>query len=150
MEQLFTPWRMNYIRAPKQEADCIFCRKPAETGHHQFILRRGPLTFTIQNVYPYTEGHLMVVPYRHLSRIGDLSEMEREELSNELALAEGILRRELNATRFHIGINLGRAAGAGVLGHIHAHLVPRDLEGATARVSQDLESIHARLRSRFD
>jgi len=117
---------MSYILGDKDAAGCIFCHKGSDPSHHQFILRRGALTFTILNLYPYTVGHLMVIPYRHLSRLGALSAEERTEMARSLQQAEGILRRASGAHYFHVGINLGRAAGAGVEGHLHAHLVPRE------------------------
>jgi ATP adenylyltransferase len=127
MEEMWTPWRMRYILANKDEGGCVFCHRSKETKHHGFILSRGPLTFTILNLYPYAVGHLMVIPYRHLPRLNTLTPLEREELALRLAEAERILRRAAGASWFHAGVNLGRAAGAGVDGHLHAHLVPRGL-----------------------
>ena len=125
MEELWTPWRMRYILSNKKETGCIFCRKPQETDDDQFILHRGATTFTILNLYPYTVGHLMVIPYRHLPRMRDLTAEELNEMALRLQQAEAILRKAAGARWFHAGINLGRAAGAGVDGHLHAHLVPR-------------------------
>jgi ATP adenylyltransferase len=125
MEEMWTPWRMGYILANKEEGGCVFCHRSKETEGHGFILERGPLTFTILNLYPYTVGHLMVIPFRHLPRLSALTRPEREEMALRLARAERILRRASGARWFHAGVNLGRAAGAGVDGHLHAHLVPR-------------------------
>jgi ATP adenylyltransferase len=146
---------MRYIEQSK-EGDCIFCQKPREEGHHQHILRRGERTFTILNLYPYTVGHLMVVPYRHVPRLSGLTEEERRELGAELRRAEGILRRVAGARAFHAGMNLGRAAGAGVDGHLHVHLVPRDAppewRGAPdgERLPVAVEEIFRRLRPHFE
>jgi ATP adenylyltransferase len=98
----------------------------AEARRKRFVLHHGTTAFVILNLYPYTTGHLMVVPYRHLPRYCDLTGEERAELARLLRESERILRTVTGAHRFHAGINLGRAAGAGVEGHLHAHLVPRD------------------------
>jgi ATP adenylyltransferase len=144
MDEIRTPWRMRFIAAAAQKAACIFCPPSAvlsrggslskgtmppgeeEPGRERFVLHHGTTAFVILNLYPYTTGHLMVVPYRHLPRFGDLSGEERAELARLLRESERILRAATGARRFHAGINLGRAAGAGVEGHLHAHLVPRD------------------------
>ncbi len=131
-EEMRTPWRMRYITAATREAACIFCppfSAPAEnpeSDRERLMLHRGSAAFVILNLYPYRTGHLMVVPYRHLARFGELTREERAELALLLRECERILRRITGARRFHVGINLGRAAGAGVEGHLHAHLVPRD------------------------
>jgi ATP adenylyltransferase len=154
MEELWTPWRMAYIVASRSESGCIFCRKPKEPGHHHYILHRGETTFTILNLYPYTEGHLMVIPYRHLPRLRALSAQEREEMALRLQQAESILRKAAGARWFHAGINLGRAAGAGVDGHLHAHLVPRGTawqNGSKEKEAPpvDLETTYDLLRPHF-
>jgi ATP adenylyltransferase len=124
-EQLWTPWRMPYIVSDKDTGSCIFCRMLKGSQDHRHILHRGATTFTILNLYPYTVGHLMIIPYRHLGHFHILTPEERQEIALGLRRAENILRREAGAEWFHAGINLGRAAGAGVDGHLHVHLVPR-------------------------
>ncbi len=125
MEEICTPWRMAFIKGRKGDDGCLFCHKPLESDHHHYILHRGTRTFTILNLYPYTVGHLMVIPYRHLQRCTALEADEVREISVRLRQAEWILRTETGAGAFHVGINLGRAAGAGVEGHLHVHMVPR-------------------------
>ena len=132
MDEILTPWRMRYIAASAKEASCIFCPPPGENDRERYVLHRGATAFVILNLYPYTTGHLMVVPYRHLSRFRELVREERAEIARLLAASERILREATGARRFHAGINLGRAAGAGVEGHLHAHLVPRDARGVWA------------------
>jgi len=124
VEELWTPWRMPYIVANKRATGCVFCSL-LQDGKTDLVLARGPATFTVLNLYPYAVGHLMVIPYRHLSRMAALSPAESMEMAAALKRAEGILRRVSGATHFHAGWNLGKAAGAGVEGHLHAHLVPR-------------------------
>jgi ATP adenylyltransferase len=132
MKEIRTPWRMRYITATERKSACIFCSPlcapsaGGETCRERLVLHQGTTAFVILNLYPYTTGHLMVVPYRHLPRFGDLTTAERAELAGLLRRSERILRAVTGARRFHAGINLGRAAGAGVEGHLHAHLVPRD------------------------
>jgi ATP adenylyltransferase len=158
MEELWTPWRMRYIVEAKRTEECIFCLQPGESRHDRHILHRGARTFTILNLYPYTIGHLMVVPHRHVPRFARLEEPERREIAHGLRRAERILRAELQAEFFHAGINLGRAAGAGVDGHLHVHLVPRGLPPACGGPETDLrgedlpiavEEIFARLAPHF-
>lgn len=156
MDEICTPWRMAYIRSDKEAEGCIFCRKPGESGHHQYILHRGPRTFTILNLYPYTVGHLMVVPYRHLPRCADLDQDELREMSLRLQQAERILRSETGARAFHVGINLGRAAGAGVDGHLHAHMVPVMLDPGWMgpprpfpEPPMEIDEVYVRLLPRF-
>jgi ATP adenylyltransferase len=162
MDEIRTPWRMRYITSTARQSTCIFCppfpvaskslasspgagategivpphraAAPAgeETGRERFVLHRGATAFVIMNLYPYTTGHLMVVPYRHLPRFHDLTGEERAELARLLRESERILRAETGARQFHAGINLGRAAGAGVEGHLHAHVVPRNARGEWA------------------
>lgn len=125
MEQIWTPWRMPYILSNKEGPACIFCEKPKEAEDRGFILHRGKHVFVLLNLYPYTVGHLMVIPYRHLGRFRSLTPEERGEMGRRLRQAETILRQVAGAEWFHAGINLGRAAGAGVDGHLHVHVVPR-------------------------
>ncbi len=125
MKQLWAPWRLQYILGEKTE-ECIFCTKPEEDKDKEnLILYRGKHVFTIMNLYPYNNGHLMVVPYAHEE---DLSGLSRETLCELMIVTEqcqSILKRVFAAHGFNIGINIGRAAGAGIDEHIHIHIVPR-------------------------
>ena len=132
IERLWTPWRMAYIDAGKDEErrdepkGCIFCDLPA-AGDDQanLILGRGELAFAILNRFPYNPGHLMVAPFRH---VGDYAELRPEELAELMALARtGLLalRAESEPHGFNLGMNLGQVAGAGIADHAHLHLVPR-------------------------
>jgi ATP adenylyltransferase len=157
VEQLWTPWRMPYILSDKEAGGCIFCRRTDGENEQGYILHRGPSTFTILNLYPYTIGHLMVIPYRHLPRFHALTTEERNEIAERLTQAEGILRRVAGARWFHSGINLGRAAGAGVDGHLHIHLVPRGTPAAWSGHADNpetlpvsVEEIFERLRPHFE
>ena len=129
MDVLRAPWRMEYIESPKSvshETECIFCKYARETQDAEnLILARGEKAFVILNRYPYSSGHLMVVPYRHEHRIEFL---ERDEYCEMFALAQNsvrVLRKAMNADGFNLGINLGKVAGAGIDAHLHLHVVPR-------------------------
>ena len=127
MERLWSPWRLAYVTGTGSSDGCIFCEACASTrpAPDDLVLIRGELAYVILNLYPYNNGHLMVVPNRH---VGTLRAMTREELDElmrftrhaEMALAEAYKPQGIN-----VGINLGRPAGAGVVDHLHVHLVPR-------------------------
>lgn len=125
MEYLWAPWRMEYILTPKPEG-CIFCTKPKEKDDRSnLILHRGASCFVIMNYYPYNNGHLMVVPYRHLSRLEELSVEEQQEMMFLLTKCCSVLTRGMKPHGMNIGMNLGKTAGAGIDDHLHFHIVPR-------------------------
>jgi len=157
MERLWAPWRVGYIRQEKPEG-CIFCIKPQENRDAaNFILFRGNLNFVIMNTYPYNPGHLMVVPYRHIGRLEDLSTEERNEHYEIVSRVVRILRETSKTENFNIGMNLGRVAGAGIDDHIHTHIVPRwngdnnfmPVIADTRVISESMEDIYQRLRGKF-
>jgi ATP adenylyltransferase len=129
METLWAPWRMGYVTGEKEApgpTGCIFCDKPmAGDDAKQLIVARGRSCFVILNLYPYNNGHLMVVPYRHVSQLGELKPDEAAELMQIAQCAEGVLRETMNAQGFNIGMNVGSVAGAGIASHLHLHIVPR-------------------------
>ena len=126
MEPLWTPWRMPYIQAIKSGGGCVFCEKVLDGGvEADLVIHRGRHVFVLMNLYPYTTGHLLIVPYRHVASLSDLEPAEAEEMAALLQRAEQVVEAALGARRHHVGINLGRCAGAGVEGHLHVHLVPR-------------------------
>ncbi len=125
MDKLWAPWRMEYILQEKPQG-CIFCDKPKENRDREnLILHRGAHAFVIMNFYPYNNGHLMVVPYRHTADLAGLNAEEQLELMQLLGVCTSILSRTMSAQGFNIGMNLGRVAGAGVDDHLHFHIVPR-------------------------
>jgi len=125
MEHLWAPWRIEYLRMTP-ESGCILCRKPGEDNDEaNLILYRGEHNFIILNAFPYNPGHLMVAPYRHTA---DLHELEEEEAMEHFRIIKkglGLLREVMEPAGFNIGLNLGRAAGAGIAEHLHTHIVPR-------------------------
>ena len=125
MEQIWAPWRINYIRM-ERPSGCILCEKPQENDDAQnYILYRGSKNFVIMNSYPYNPGHLMVTPYRHVARLDELAAEELHEHFEIVARCTKLLREIFNPGGFNIGINLGRVAGAGIDEHVHTHIVPR-------------------------
>ncbi|MFH2055314.1 MAG: HIT domain-containing protein [bacterium] len=124
-KHIYAPWRAEYILGPK-EKECIFCRMAGEDKDREnFIVHRAEHCFVVMNRYPYTTGHLMIVPYRHQSDLEALSVAEMGEL---MALAQKVIagqKRESSPQGFNVGFNLGRPAGAGIEEHLHLHVVPR-------------------------
>ena len=125
MERIWAPWRIQYIQMEKPEG-CILCQKPKENKDiPNYILYRGEKNFIILNSYPYNPGHLMIAPYRHVASLEELTEKERQEHFEIVSRSVKILRQVFNPGGFNIGINLGKAAGAGIDDHFHTHVVPR-------------------------
>jgi ATP adenylyltransferase len=158
MERLWAPWRLAYVAGASGDRDaCIFCQV-TETEREDLIVARGQGTYVILNLYPYNSGHLMIVPDRH---IADLATATPEELSElmcftrraEMAVTEAYAPQGIN-----IGINLGRTAGAGIIGHLHVHLVPRwngdtnfmSVVGNVRVLPEDLGTTAKKLRPIFD
>ena len=162
MERIWSPWRMAYIQAAKEQgedAGCIFCDLPAEGDDvRTMILARGELAFVIVNSFPYNPGHLMVAPFRH---VGAFTSLEADELADVDALVARSIRaleQEMEPHGYNLGMNLGRVAGAGIPDHVHWHLVPRwngdtnfmPVVGETRVLPELLEETYARLRPRFE
>ncbi len=125
MEKLFAPWRIEYINSKKTK-DCIFCSLPKEnTDKKNLILYRGKLAFAIMNNYPYNPGHVMVAPYRHVASIENLTEREYQEIFKIVNIVLKAIKNRMSPQGFNIGINLGTVAGAGIVDHVHVHIVPR-------------------------
>jgi len=128
MERLWAPWRFQYVKeaVKRTEEGCIFCEKPSESNDQEnLILHRGKTGFIILNKYPYNNGHLMVVPYRHVAELHLLTPEEKLELMELIAMAISALKKAMSPHGFNIGMNLGRVAGAGIDEHLHFHVVPR-------------------------
>ncbi len=125
MEHLWAPWRMEYIKQDKSN-ECIFCALPQKNEDEKCnILYRGRTCFVIMNIYPYTNGHLMVAPYSHSNCITKLNHQELIEMTGLAQKSLEILRTVYSPDGFNIGINIGKSAGAGFDEHLHTHVVPR-------------------------
>ena len=127
MERLWTPWRLGYVTgvASNMNDDCVFCVSCNGDAQASLLLHRGKRVYVILNKYPYNNGHLMVVPFRHIGRMADADSEELSELIHLVRISEMVLDEAYNAHGINVGMNLGRSAGAGVPGHLHVHLVPR-------------------------
>ncbi len=127
MENLWAPWRMEYIKKVDVDKEgCIFCQKPAEDKDAEnYIVHREKFNFVILNLYPYNPGHLRVVPFRHLATPEDLTSEEMLEHYELVRKCISALKKASNPDGFNVGMNLGRVAGAGIDKHIHTHIVPR-------------------------
>jgi ATP adenylyltransferase len=129
MERLCTPWRMKYVTSSDKKIDgCIFCAmfKDASTQDRENLLvYRGQNIFTVMNLYPYNSGHLMVLPQQHVAALTDVPFQVQAEIMAMTSYLTGLLTDIMNPDGFNVGINLGRAAGAGIDTHLHLHVVPR-------------------------
>ena len=126
MENLWSPWRMRYVTDAGKPGECIFCSVVAESDDAaNLVVHRGKAAYAILNRYPYTSGHLMIVPNQHVPSIEQLTPEVRAEMMELVNDALGVLRAVYNPTGFNVGINMGEAAGAGIAEHAHIHIVPR-------------------------
>src|SRR2546423_8854173 len=127
MEPLHAPWRIEYILAPKSaDSDDLFVRLGQSSDDEaNYVIARGRTCFAVLNAYPYTGGHVMVVPYRKLPDLNGLTDEEMLELMNMARRCQNALTSVMKPEGFNIGINLGKVAGAGIMGHVHIHIVPR-------------------------
>jgi ATP adenylyltransferase len=127
MDHLWTPWRMTYLtQGSAGDGDCVFCAKVKsadDAANH--VLYRGQTCFVTLNLFPYNNGHLMVVPYRHIPALDALEDDELADLMRVTQQAMRVLRAAFNPQGFNIGINQGQVAGAGIAAHLHQHIVPR-------------------------
>jgi ATP adenylyltransferase len=129
MDFLWSPWRYQYITATHHEAGCVFCRLAPDQGPeadaaHQ-VLYRGRDNFVVLNLYPYTSGHLMIAPYAHLALLSDAAKPVTDEMMDLAKRAQKAMGAVYRPQGYNLGMNLGSAAGAGVVGHFHLHLLPR-------------------------
>jgi ATP adenylyltransferase len=129
MDYLWTPWRYAYITAAAKtdgrSDDCIFCQLPKASDADAKIVYRGKLCYIILNSFPYSPGHVMVVPFLHRGELEKLPQAVAHEMMSLSQKMEGLLRQIYSPDGVNLGMNLGRAAGAGVAGHVHMHIVPR-------------------------
>ncbi len=125
MDHLWTPWRYSFVTGADSMAGCIFCDLPKLDDKQSSIVHRGEHCFVILNTYPYTNGHVMVVPYAHLDELQKLPTEASREMMTLMQKMESVLRALYVPDGINMGMNIGRAAGAGVAAHIHMHVLPR-------------------------
>lgn len=157
MEHIFSPWRYKYIASADKETGCVFCRARDGKDQDFLIVHRGDLNFIILNLYPYTSGHLMIVPYEHTDSLAAIDGQTTTEMMEMAKRAQTALEAEYHPDGFNIGMNLGRSAGAGVADHIHLHVVPRwtgdanfvSIVGETRVLPEDLATTYEKLKRYF-
>ena len=172
MDRLWSPWRLEYVTGNKPEMGCVFClaaeARAQAADAPRSSERRPPIPdslivyerttfYVLLNLYPYNNGHLMVVPYRHAPSLGSLTPEELHEMADLMQLSERVLLEAYQPHGINVGVNLGKPAGAGVLDHVHVHLVPRwngdtnfiTVVGETRVLPEELGQSAARLRPIF-
>jgi ATP adenylyltransferase len=126
MDYLWTPWRYAYVSGAEKTAGCVFCEAVKEKDDAKaLIVHRGEHCFVILNAFPYTAGHVMIVPYQHVDELRKLSPEEANEMMSLTQRMETVLRELYHPDGINLGMNIGKAAGAGIAGHIHMHELPR-------------------------
>jgi ATP adenylyltransferase len=160
MKRLFSPWRSQYIESFSKTAtkaeECVLCS--AHTGRNddeRLVVSRGRTCYVVMNLYPYNSGHLMIVPYRHISSLGALTDEECLEMMTMVRTMAGALEKVSRPDGFNFGSNIGRTAGAGIDKHIHFHIVPRwtgdtnfmPVLADTKMISEDMHSTLRKLRA---
>jgi len=126
MEFIWSPWRYQYVTSADKTPGCVFCRVLEEDDNEKnLVVHRAPLNFVILNRFPYTSGHLMIVPYKHESSLLGLDQATSTEMMELAKLSQKALEAEYQPDGYNIGLNLGKCAGAGIAAHVHMHVVPR-------------------------
>ena len=164
MDVLWSPWRYDYIRSGEAgdkplSPDCVFCelQKDPARDEENFILHRAGHNFIVLNIYPYVSGHLMIVPYEHIADLFALSKEISDELMDLTKRCQQVIGEVYTPNGFNLGMNLGKAAGAGVAGHVHMHIMPRwfgDVNfmtavGQTRTIPEDLRTSYEKLKGKF-
>ena len=158
MDYLWSPWRYRYVSSNSGEEGCLFCRISSDKDDKSnYVLLRAELNFVVLNRYPYTSGHLMIVPYAHVATLEEAAPQALAEMMSLAQRAESALRRVYRPEGLNLGLNIGKSAGAGVAGHIHMHVLPRwsgDVNfmtsvGETRVLPEDLERSFERLSAVF-
>ena len=165
MKQLYAPWRTPYSSRISHDTShyetsdqCVFCYQfSQEKDEHYFIIKRYTSVALMLNIYPYNAGHLLVIPFTHHDALNSLSEACQQEIMAVICKAQAVLKQVLHAQGCNIGINIGKAAGAGIPAHIHAHVLPRwfgdtnylPIFGQTKQISFDLTEIYTQLKPHF-
>jgi ATP adenylyltransferase len=158
VDYLWTPWRYAYVSTADKAPECVFCHL-LNMGDDEkaLIVHRGQHNFVVLNSFPYTSGHVMVVPYQHLDRLTKVSAETLNELTELTQRLEGILFETYRPDGVNVGMNIGKAAGAGVAGHVHMHVLPRwvadanfiSVVGETRILPELLSTTYARLKEKL-
>jgi ATP adenylyltransferase len=158
MDRLWTPWRYAYITTADQATACIFCELPKKPDDEALIVYRGRMNYVVLNAFPYTSGHVMVVPYEHLDELQKVTAEAASEMIGLCRRLEGVLRAAYRPEGINLGMNIGKVAGAGVAGHVHMHMLPRwtadanfmTTVGETRVLPEDLTTTYQKLKGKLD
>jgi ATP adenylyltransferase len=158
LDRLWNPWRFQYVSKDKKSDGCIFCDLPqAGQDEENLIVHRARFNYVILNRYPYTTGHLMVVPFKHTDSLQGIDDVAAEELFSLVRVADGKLRQVYRPRGMNLGMNQGEAAGAGIAEHIHMHVLPRwigdanfmTVIGETRILPEELGDTYRKLKAAF-
>jgi len=165
MKKIWAPWRLEYIltdlkskKKKTKNKKCVFCEmQKGRASKKNLVLYKGKYSYIIMNKYPYTNGHLMVIPNRHISDFSKLTPEEHQEMGNLLSLSQKALKTIASPEGFNIGMNLGKASGAGIKEHLHYHIVPRwvgdhnfmPVVGGLRVMLEYIETTYAKLKAEF-
>lgn len=158
MDRLWATWRMGYITGEK-ESGCVFCRIVSDDRDEEnLVLHRGAHCFAVMNLYPYNNGHIMVIPYSHISDLSLLKDEECSELMKTVRFFSKIIKKAINPEGMNIGMNIGRSGGAGIADHLHIHIVPRwtgdsnfmPIIGETRVISEHIKETYGKLRKAME
>ena len=163
MDTLWSPWRYEYIASGGAEDSeprgCVFCSIQADPSHDEanYVLHRASLSFVVLNIYPYISGHLLIVPNQHVGELDAAAKEATDELMDLAKRCQTALRDVYRPAGFNLGMNLGKPAGAGIVDHIHIHLMPRwtgdtnfmSTIAETRVIPEDLATTYRKLRERF-
>jgi ATP adenylyltransferase len=162
LDTLWSPWRYEYIASGTADAGpggCIFCsiRDDPDRDEANFVVYRAAHSFVVLNIYPYISGHLLIVPYEHIAELDAASKPATDELMDLTKRCQTALREVYQPPGFNIGMNLGKAAGAGIVDHLHIHILPRwtgdtnfmSSIGNTRVIPEDLSTTYQKLRGKF-
>ncbi len=159
MDYLWTPWRYAYVAGIDKTSRCVFCDLPqAGDDAKAGIVHRGQHCYIVLNIYPYTSGHVMIVPFAHLDELQKLPVETAHEMMDLAQRMERVLRQLYQPDGINLGINIGKAAGAGVAGHIHMHALPRwvadanfmSVVGETRVLPESLETTYGRIKGAME
>lgn len=164
MDVLWSPWRYDYIKGNDQKpsanlSGCVFCDilNNSATDEENFILHRAEFNFVILNIYPYISGHIMVVPFQHSANLDEADKRSSDELMDLTKQAQTILREVYQPNGFNLGMNFGKAGGAGVAEHYHLHILPRwigdanfmTVIGETRTIPESIQTTYDKLKGKF-
>jgi ATP adenylyltransferase len=157
MDYLWTPWRYAYVSSADQAVGCVLCDSQKRDDRKALIVHRGRDCYIILNIFPYTSGHVMIVPFEHVDELQKLDPAAATEMMFLAQRMEAVLREAYHPDGINLGMNIGKAAGAGVAGHIHMHVLPRwtadsnfmTTVGETRVLPESLEQTWERLRAAF-